>query len=114
MSRRLFSSRVLAESRLMRGFIDAGLLIVLCCTANIARAQSLPDAPSTSQQKIAHSFWGRWAQFYREDWSGTAASTPAPPRRGLPSPLSSPPFPMWIGRTAGLQRLERRIQMSIR
>ena len=38
-------------------------------------------------------FWERWAEFYREDWTGTTPSSPAPERRGLPSPLSSPPFP---------------------
>jgi len=30
---------------------------------------------------------------YRDDWKGTAASGPEPPRRGPPSPLNSPPFP---------------------
>src|SRR6202451_3549361 len=51
-----------------------------------------PEAPKPS---IAES-WGsfaRWGEFYREDWSGTAASSPAPQRRGPPSPLNSPPFP---------------------
>jgi len=38
-------------------------------------------------------FFARWAEFYREDWAGTAASGPAAARRGLESPLSSPPFP---------------------
>src|SRR5580693_10417851 len=52
----------------------------------------LPDAPKpTSTEK--KSFFARWAEFYRQDWRGTAASSPAPPRRGLPSPLDSPPFP---------------------
>jgi hypothetical protein len=57
----------------------------------------LPDTPqpstlqpSTNEKK---NFFARLAQFYRQDWSGTAASSPAPPRRGLPSPLDSPPFP---------------------
>jgi hypothetical protein len=51
-----------------------------------------PDAPKPS---IAESkgFFARWVEFYREDWSGTAASSPAPQRRGPPSPLDSPPFP---------------------
>lgn len=39
------------------------------------------------------SFWGRWGEFYREDWTGTTPASPTPDRRGLPSPLSSPPFP---------------------
>jgi hypothetical protein len=51
-----------------------------------------PDAPKPS---IAESkgFLARWVEFYREDWSGTAVSSPAPQRRGPPSPLDSPPFP---------------------
>jgi hypothetical protein len=38
-------------------------------------------------------FWGRWAEFYRKDWTGTTSAAPTPERRGLPSPLNSPPFP---------------------
>jgi hypothetical protein len=39
------------------------------------------------------SFFARWADFYRQDWWGTAGASAAPARRGLPSPLDSPPFP---------------------
>jgi hypothetical protein len=46
--------------------------------------------PNVANQK---GFFARWAESYREDWSGTAASSPPPARRGLPSPLDSPPFP---------------------
>jgi hypothetical protein len=52
----------------------------------------LPDAPHQSVPK-SEGFFARWAQFYREDWRGTTASSPTPERRGLPSPLDSPPFP---------------------
>ncbi len=60
--------------------------------------QSLPEAsqgPETQSGKSSadKGFLARWADFYRQDWSETAASSPAPPRRGLPSPLDSPPFP---------------------
>jgi hypothetical protein len=51
-----------------------------------------PDSPAP-QPTETKSFLARWGQFYRQDWAGTAASSPAPPRRGLPSPLDSPPFP---------------------
>jgi len=51
-----------------------------------------PDAPTASVTQ-PKSFFARWSEFYRQDWAGTAASSPAPPRRGLPSPLDSPPFP---------------------
>jgi len=52
---------------------------------------STPDAPKPSAAKKG--FFSRLAEFYREDWSGTSPSAPAPARRGAPSPLDSPPFP---------------------
>jgi hypothetical protein len=51
-----------------------------------------PDAPKPGTAE-AKGFFARWAEFYRRDWWGTPASSPAPERRGLPSPLDSPPFP---------------------
>jgi Putative beta-barrel porin-2, OmpL-like. bbp2 len=43
-------------------------------------------------------FFQRLVQFYQQDWAGTNPSTPLPPKRGLPAPLDSPPFPSsdWI------------------
>jgi Putative beta-barrel porin-2, OmpL-like. bbp2/Carboxypeptidase regulatory-like domain len=38
-------------------------------------------------------FLKRLYRAYADDWSGTNAGGPEPPRRGLPSPLNSPPFP---------------------
>ncbi len=38
-------------------------------------------------------FLKRLSQAYVEDWRGTGAGGPEPPRRALPSPLNSPPFP---------------------
>jgi hypothetical protein len=38
-------------------------------------------------------FLKRLAQAYTNDWHGTVDSGPSPPRRALPSPLNSPPFP---------------------
>jgi hypothetical protein len=56
---------------------------------SLACAQgSLPNAPVPST-----SFWSRLATFYHQDWTNTAPASPAPPRRGQPSPLESPPFP---------------------
>ena len=56
------------------------------------KTSPLPETPKPSVPE-AKGFFARWAEFYRQDWSGTAASSPAPARRGLPSPLDSPPFP---------------------
>jgi hypothetical protein len=41
----------------------------------------------------ASGFLKRLYKAYTDDWSGTAAGGPEPPRRGPPSPLNSPPFP---------------------
>jgi len=38
-------------------------------------------------------FLKRLVHAYAQDWQGTDASGPEPPRRTLPSPLNSPPFP---------------------
>jgi hypothetical protein len=51
-----------------------------------------PDAPKASVAQ-SKGLFARWADFYRQDWWGPAASSPSPARRGLPSPLDSPPFP---------------------
>ncbi len=62
----------------------------------------LPSAPAAQteaqkeearRQAEPRGFLGRWAEFYREDWKGTTPQGDAAPRRGLPSPLQSPPFP---------------------
>src|ERR1700676_5194067 len=67
-------------------------LAVGCCFAQNTSGGTLPDSP-TPQPAKAQTFFQRFIQFYREDWHGTAPASPAPPRRGLPSPLESPPFP---------------------
>ena len=73
------------------------LLCMLPC--DISLGQQVPDQadstfdappPSTPEPK---SLFARWADFYRQDWSGTPTASPTPARRGVPSPLDSPPFP---------------------
>src|ERR1700687_6132944 len=72
--------------------VIAYVMLFRCDFSQGQQAEPIPDAPkqTTSETK---GFFARWAEFYRQDWSGTAASSPAPARRGLPSPLDSPPFP---------------------
>jgi hypothetical protein len=68
---------------------------IACCLALMAGV-CMAQAPADTAPPVApetRGFFARWAEFYREDWKGTAASGPAAPRRGLPSPLDSPPFP---------------------
>ena len=63
------------------------------CLAQQAGASSpLPDAPGPKAVP-SRNFFARWADYYRRDWAGTVPASPSPPRRGLPSPLDSPPFP---------------------
>ena len=71
--------------------------VLLLCAQSLAQqadagASPIPDAPKPSIPE-AKGFFVRWAEFYHQDWWGTPASSPAPARRGLPSPLDSPPFP---------------------
>jgi hypothetical protein len=83
--------------RLCQFFLLFVVVTFLSCSLCLAQQADkeispLPDAakPSIPETK---GFFARWAEFYRRDWSGTTASSPAPARRGLPSPLDSPPFP---------------------
>jgi Putative beta-barrel porin-2, OmpL-like. bbp2 len=68
------------------GFLQTGAL------AQERLPTAPPDTP-TPQQVPLKSFLRRWGAFYKADWKGIAPDSPAPARRGLPSPLSSPPFP---------------------
>jgi hypothetical protein len=56
------------------------------------KIHGLPDAPKAGTAETK-SFFARWAESYRQDWRGAPSSSPSPQRRGLPSPLDSPPFP---------------------
>jgi hypothetical protein len=73
------------------------LLCMLPCDISLGRqvpdqSDSTPDGPRPSPSE-PKSFFARWADFYRQDWSGTPTASPTPTRRGVPSPLDSPPFP---------------------
>jgi len=63
------------------------LLFAACIFAANAQQPQLPAAPQPGD------FLARLATFYRQDWTNTAPASPTPPRRGLPQPLDSPPFP---------------------
>ena len=63
-----------------------------CLAQQTGTSPPLPDAPAPKAAP-SKNFFARWADYYRQDWAGTAAASPSPPRRGLPSPLDSPPFP---------------------
>src|ERR1700737_1737729 len=83
--------------RLCQFFVLFAVVAFLSCSPCLAQqvdkeTSPLPDAPKPSIPETK-GFLARWAEFYRLDWAGTIASSPAPARRGLPSPLDSPPFP---------------------
>ena len=62
--------------------------VTVCAQVSSSTQQLAVTAPTT-----AGGVFDRWMNFYRQDWSGTAPASPAAPRRGLPQPLDSPPFP---------------------
>src|ERR1700743_1312685 len=80
-----------------RGVLLVVALVVLMHGTPVGRCQSSggggPQIAPAPQPKNQDVFLKRLADFYRADWSGTASSGPAAPRRGVPSPLNSPPFP---------------------
>jgi hypothetical protein len=75
------------------------LIVCLVFVCDLCRGQEAgtqtglpPDAPKPASTDTK-GFFATWANFYRQDWFGKAAPSLAPVRRGLPSPLDSPPFP---------------------
>jgi hypothetical protein len=68
------------------------LILAIPCAAQIAPQPGLPQNPAP-QQSPPKSFFAQLREFYWEDWHNKLPAGPAPPRRGLPSPLDSPPFP---------------------
>jgi hypothetical protein len=67
--------------------------LLLVCT-NPVHGQA-PTQPVPATAATGSTFFGRFIDFYRQDWhpTATAAATTPAPRRGLPQPLDSPPFP---------------------
>ena len=77
-----------SQDKVTRKLLAVNLLALALSFSLHAQA---PDSPAPPP--AAATFLGRLGQFYREDWAGTLPQAPAPPRRGLASPLDSPPFP---------------------
>ncbi len=93
------STAFLSWPSLPRFFSVASLSIFLVMAAAgvLAAGQTptgagTPESPAPGQADPG-GFWTRLERYYRQDWSGSLPSGPAPPRRGPPSPLDSPPFP---------------------
>jgi hypothetical protein len=61
----------------------------------VTRQEQLPGGGQAASPSVTApaGFWKRLFRAYASDWKGPASSGPEPPRRGLPSPLNSPPFP---------------------
>ncbi len=82
----------MGRSGLRSRVLGWGSMLLLCASL---RAQTTTAAPpaNPAPPALTGSFFSRLAEFYSEDWHGTTPPGPAAPRRGLPSPLDSPPFP---------------------
>jgi hypothetical protein len=65
------------------------LLSITSVPVALAQAPTAPPKPAPEPTNL----FQRWIDFYHLDWTGTAPATPAAPRRAVPSPLNSPPFP---------------------
>ena len=91
--------------RSFRTFSIITLLAALTCTAPAQQpeqktpaaatnpAAPTPAAPSAEPTLLTRTFFSHLTQAYHQDWFGPASTAPPPPRRGLPSPLDSAPFP---------------------
>lgn len=79
----------------LRSLMCCAFLVLLSLPAPTPAQTSptLPESPVVIGPSPAKPFFARLALFYRQDWTGTAPQSPSPPRRGLSSPLQSPPFP---------------------
>lgn len=51
------------------------------------------DAAAAGTSTLQGNFFSRLGQAYVQDWKSASSSGPAPPYRGFPSPLSTPPYP---------------------
>jgi hypothetical protein len=87
------------NSRRCQYFLLFVSVVFVSCNLSLAQQpdRDPPPPPEAAQPSTSdpRGFFARWADFYRQDWSPppTSDAAPAPARRGLPSPLDSPPFP---------------------
>jgi hypothetical protein len=61
-------------------------------SSSIAQAQTSQNSTGSSSA-AGGNFFQRLTTFYRQDWNGSPQVAAPAPRRALPSPLDSPPFP---------------------
>jgi hypothetical protein len=79
----------------LRLIVRALAVVILPLLSYSAQAQSpIPDAPPPASTNKPN-FFHRLTNIYSSDWfpDPNAPASPAPERRGLPSPLNSPPIP---------------------
>jgi hypothetical protein len=74
------------------GLVLAATALYVSTACAQTSSSNLPEAPQAPASERP-GFVERWIDFYRVDWKDTASSGPAALRRGVPSPLNSPPFP---------------------
>jgi hypothetical protein len=69
------------------------LLLASDSSSSIGQSDNGQAASQSSKGSGGGNFFQRLAEYYRKDWNGTLPSAAPAPRRALPSPLDSPPFP---------------------
>jgi Putative beta-barrel porin-2, OmpL-like. bbp2 len=72
---------------------STSLLFTTSAEAQGQNASAASEAPASSAPAEAPSFFTRFADAYKDDWSPTQPPGPDPVRRGFQAPLDSPPFP---------------------
>ncbi|MBV8551132.1 MAG: TonB-dependent receptor [Acidobacteriaceae bacterium] len=76
-----------------------GVGVSSAITVNLSGGQTLSAnviiTPAESKKQGTPNFFARLANAYSQDWKGTE-SGPAPPFRGYPAPVDSPPFPFSV------------------
>ena len=86
-----WAQRSLGVTILGIALVNAGAVHGQDVTATPAQVPAISSQTGAALQD--KNFVTRFVDFYREDWTGTTPASGPGPRRGLPLPLSSPPFP---------------------
>jgi len=82
-----------------------GFALVCSVASHVGAQQTAPPPASGASEPAASppagpsSFFGRFFRAYVDEFKDTPSNEPEPPRRALPAPLESPPFPSseWQG-----------------
>jgi hypothetical protein len=87
-------TKTTAESQ-AGGDVDAAQSTSATAQAPTPAPGSADEPSSTPDVQLQGNFFERFVQAYKYDWRGTPASfgSPAPGKRGYPTPVTNPPYP---------------------